>query len=316
MKIAFLLYPTERLKVNEETSFWMMFELQKRGHTVFAFEDKGLFWAPNAPFAHLTPMKLDPKKGYLPSKPRNPEPVSLLDLDAIVIRKEPPFDERYLHALQLLALVRESVFILNDPNGIIAANEKLFILEFPKFIPETLVTEHPDAARAFMKNLKSRVVVKPLDQKGGRGIFSSSFSDRNFPSLFETITDSGRRKVMLQRFVSADRHGDKRILILNGEALGAFIRKPPAHDFRANLSVGASMHASRLSKRDHGLINAMREKLSAGGLYLVGIDVIGNYLTEVNVTSPAGIPEINALSGTHPERSVADFIESRRRFLK
>ncbi|MBI4432398.1 MAG: glutathione synthase [Candidatus Omnitrophica bacterium] len=309
MRIAFLLYPTHTIKVNEDSSFWIMVELQRRGHEVFYFEDKDLFWASGGPQAYLRQARLDTRKGYLPS-PRPPRPAALADFQAIIIRKEPPFDDRYRHALQLLALLKDKLFI-NDPGGILAANEKLFILGFERFIPETLVTAGYWEARQFMKDLGVPIVVKPLDNKGGKGIFFTTFADRNFPSLFETATDSGLRKVMLQRFVSADTYGDKRLFLLSGEILGAFMRKPSREDFRANLSVGATMHDAAITKRDQEIVEAMRPSLAENGLILAGLDVIGKFLTEINVTSPAGIPEINHFHKTHPERRVVDFIEAR-----
>ncbi|OGW82594.1 MAG: hypothetical protein A3C47_03710 [Omnitrophica bacterium RIFCSPHIGHO2_02_FULL_51_18] len=310
MKISFLLYPTHNVKVNEDSSFWMMLELQKRGHEVSYFESKDLFWADAAPRAYAASARLNAQKGYLPS-PLSKHPVNLAGVDCIFIRKEPPFDADYLYALQLLENIRDTVFVLNDPAGIAVCNEKLFSLRFKKYAPESFVTENPERARAFIASLKAKVIVKPLNEKGGVGIVATSCGDRNLASLLHSATHSGREKVIIQRFVSADRYGDKRIIILNGEPLGAFLRRPPRHDFRANLSTGGSMHKAPLTAWDKKLVCEMAPLLLKHGLYFVGIDVIGRYLTEVNVTSPAGIPELHSLNKLRLEKKVADFIERR-----
>ncbi len=311
MKIAILLYPTARIKIEEDSSFWIMWELCRRGHEVFYFESRHLSWIQGSPHANLSPARLHPRKGFLPS-PYSKYSVNLASFDCIFIRKEPPFDESYLYALQLLDMIKDRVFILNDPEGIAMSNEKIFTLFFKNYVPETLVTENIKAAREFILKLKANVVIKPLNEKGGLGIFSTSHKDKNLPSLLDTTTRFGKERVLIQRFVPASVYGDKRILLLNGKILGAFLRKPPADDFRANLSVGGSMHKAGVSARDEKLVGELAPRLLRRGLFFVGIDVIGNYLTEVNVTSPAGIPEINLLNKTHLERAVVDFIESRR----
>src|SRR3989344_5589033 len=156
MKIAFLLYPTASVKIQEDSSFWIMHELKKRRHEVFYFESRDLEWSEESPHARLTPAKLDPRKGYLPSVKRQ-DPVPLTGLDCIFIRKEPPFDTQYLYALQLLETIKHQVFVLNDPTGVAMANEKLFSLLFTKYAPETFVTESITSARAFIKSLRKKV---------------------------------------------------------------------------------------------------------------------------------------------------------------
>lgn len=310
MKIAFLLYPTSQVKVDEDSSFWIMRELKDRGHEVFYFESRQLFWMSGEPHAFLTKARLHRSKGYLPSAPAK-SPFSLAHLDCIFIRKEPPFDISYLYALQLVNEIKKEVFILNDPAGIALSNEKLFSVTFQKFCPESLVTENVSLAAKFIRDLRSKAVIKPLDEKGGAGIFAAHAKDTNLSSRLDLATDSGKRKIMIQRFVSAKRYGDKRILILNGEILGAFLRKPPVWDFRANLSIGGSMHRTFVTTSDRKLVGAIVPELLARGLYFVGIDVIGKFLTEVNITSPAGIPEINHFNKTRLEKAVVDFIERR-----
>jgi glutathione synthase len=310
MKIAFLLYPTSEVKVDEDSSFWIMHELLSRGHQVTYFESTELCWETGILRARLTPARLDARKGFLPSilaKKRT----DLSTLDAIFIRKEPPFDTEYLYALHLLELLKGKVFVLNDPAGIALCNEKLCTLQFERFIPESLVTNQASIARSFIRKLGHTVVIKPLHQKAGSGILRSRDRDKNLPSLLDIATDSGKKTVLIQRYIRQNTFGDKRILVLNGNIVGTFLRRPPQQDFRANLSVGGSMHRVSLTVKEKKMVEGMAAQLLRHGLYFVGLDVIGGLLSEVNVTSPSGIPEIKQLEGIDIEKDVANFIEQR-----
>ncbi len=309
MKIAFLLYPTATVRTDEDSSFWIMHELGRRGHEVCHFESRHLFAEPG-PKAFVYRSKMDPRKGFALSS-LSPKPSDLFDFDAVFIRKEPPFDNSYLHALQILDLLKGRVFMMNDPRGIAMFNEKLSILHFPELVPATMVTDNPALARNFIDDLKKQVVVKPLHEKAGSGILTARIGDKNLPSILDVATSAGKNKVMVQEFIRVKGLADKRILLLNGEFLGVFARKPAPSDFRSNLSVGGSMHKASLTSEDKRIIDAIAPTLVRNGLYFAGIDVMGPYLTEINVTSPSGIPEINALCGTRLQKKVADFIESR-----
>ncbi len=308
MKIAFLLYPTSKVRVDEDSSFWIMHELSRRGHAVHHFESRDLSWRDGSARAFLTRSNTDAQHGFLPAL-RSAKTEDLAAMDCIFIRKEPPFDGDYLSALQVLEGVKHRVFILNDPRGIALCNEKLFILSFARHIPDTCVTQNTTEAKNFIRSLKSHAVIKPLNDKAGAGIFRTHAKDENLPSLLETATVRGAQKVMIQRFVSAKKYGDKRLLVLNGNILGGFIRRPSAADFRANLSVGGRLERAAITAWDRLLVSDMAPKLLANGLFFVGIDVIGKKLTEINVTSPSGIPEIHALYRRRVEKEVADFIE-------
>jgi glutathione synthase len=310
MNIAFLLYPVHKVKVDEDSSFWMMRELQKRGHSLSYFESKDLFWEGREPKARLHPARLDEKRGFLPS-PLARAASRLASTDALIVRKEPPFDEEYLHTLHLLSPLRGRVFMMNDPEGIANCNEKLSVLSFPQFIPETLVTSSADEARTFARRLKREVVVKPLDQKGGYGIFKSRSTDKGFHARLFAATLGGQRQVLVQRFLPECYTEDKRILILDGEILGAFLRKPARGEFRANLGLGGSMHRTALTRRERKLAETAAPWLSERGLHFTGLDSIGGYLGEINVTSPSGIPEMRQLYGSRLERKIAAFIEQR-----
>ncbi len=309
MKIAFLLYPVAHVKPNEDSSLWIMHELRRRGHRVFHCESRHLAWRNHTLEATLYEANTDLRHGFRPT-PLSREPRDLGRFDCVFIRKEPPFNAEYLYSLELLNRIKTKAFVINDPQGITTSNEKLLTLDFSDLIPDTLVTQNVTAARHFIAHLKTQAVIKPLTEKSGVGLFLTSPQDPNLPSLLESATSRGREMVMIQRFVNVHRFGDKRIVILNGEPLGAFLRKPPRGDFRANLSVGGSMHRATLNAGDRRIVESLAPKLLEKGLWLVGIDVIGRFLTEINVTSPAGIPELYELEGKRLEKKIVDFIEA------
>ena len=310
MKIAFLLYPTAQVKVREDSSFWVMHEMVRRGHEVYHFESCDLFVENGSPKAYVYTTAMNRKKGFLPTS-LSKKPFFLRGFDALFIRKEPPFDNGYLYAMQILELLRDQVFMMNEPRGIVLFNEKLSILNFPELIPETLVTEDAATAKVFIQKLKKRVVIKPLDQKAGSGILATHAADKNLPSILDIATGFSKNKIMVQRFIETSGSLDKRILILNGEVLGVFARKPSPGDFRSNLSVGGSMHRTTLGAEDRRIVQRISPTLVKNGLYFVGIDVMGRFLTEINVTSPSGIPEINALYRKKIQEKVAEFIEEK-----
>lgn len=300
------------MKVSEDTSFWIMHEIIRRGHEVFHFESRDMSWENGSTRARVRRTRTDVKKGFLPSPP-SVKPIDLAETDCVFIRKEPPFDAEYLYALQLLESVKHRTFVLNDPSGIAMSNEKLFLLEFAEWAPETFVTSDPAEARRFIGSLGGAAIVKALDNKSGHGVYRTAAKDSNLPSLLETATDNGRRTVMVQRFIDAWKHGDKRILLLDGEPLGSFLRVPAKADFRANLSVGAKLKKSSLTSRERKITETLAPRLRERGLYFTGIDVIGGFLTEINVTSPAGLADILTLERRHAEGAVVDFIQRRVR---
>jgi glutathione synthase len=198
---------------------------------------------------------------------------------------------------------------MNDPEGLREANEKLYALRFPEQIPQTLVASDMERLRTFMAELGGEMIIKPLDASGGSGVFYLSERDRNTNSILEAATDNGRRWIMAQRYLPEIRQGDKRIIVLNGEPLGAVLRVPLETETRGNIHVGGQCVKTEVTERDREICAALAPLLRADGLYFVGLDVIGHFLTEVNVTSPTGIQEVNALDGVRLERNVVDFVE-------
>jgi glutathione synthase len=235
----------------------------------------------------------------------------LEDFDSVWMRKDPPFDMKFFFATHLLSLIdRSKCFVMNNPDGLREANEKLYALRFPEQIPQTLVSSDMQRLREFMDELGGEMIIKPLDGAGGSGVFYLNQQDRNTNSILEAATDNGRRLIMGQRYLPEIRQGDKRIIVLNGEPLGAVLRVPLESETRGNIHVGGQCVKTEVTARDREICGALSPLLRADGLYFAGLDVIGSFLTEVNVTSPTGIQEINALDGVCLESQVVDFVEA------
>ena len=228
------------------------------------------------------------------------------------MRKDPPFDMKFFFCTHILSLVDEQkCFVINNPKGLREANEKLYALRFPEQIPQTIVTGDMRRLKEFMAELGGEMIIKPLDGAGGSGVFYLNEQDRNTNSILEAATENGQKMIMGQRYLPEIRQGDKRIIVLNAEPLGAVLRVPLESETRGNIHVGGQCVKADLTPRDLEICAALAPLLIADGLYFVGLDVIGGFLTEVNVTSPTGIQEINALNGVRLEAPVIDFIEQK-----
>ncbi|HUH85525.1 MAG TPA: glutathione synthase, partial [Stellaceae bacterium] len=237
--------------------------------------------------------------------------LDLATMDVILMRQDPPFDMAYITATHLLEHVREKVLVVNDPVSVRNAPEKLFATHFDGLMPPTLITSDRDAVLAFRQE-QGEIILKPLFGNGGAGVFRLSPADENLNALLELFTQLYREPIIVQRYLPEVRQGDKRIILVEGEPLGAVLRVPPPGEARANLHVGGKAVKTTLSPREREICAAIGPNLRAQGLVFVGIDVIGDYLTEINVTSPTGIQEINRLDGVRLEEPLWDAIERRR----
>lgn len=249
----------------------------------------------------------DPLCGVLETGPD--EAVALEDFSHVLMRKDPPFDAEYVYATYILERVADAgtaTAVINDPRGLRDCNEKVYPLRFPDICPPGLVARDAAQVHAFVRRMGGRAVIKPLDMMGGRGVLLLRDDDPNLEALITGATEGGRKRVLVQGFVDAAWEGDKRILLMDGEILGAFVRRPKAGDFRGNLSAGASAHACTLSDADHAICARIVPDLEARGQRFVGIDVIGDRLTEVNVTSPMGLRELDTLHGGRSADRVID----------
>lgn len=308
LKIGVVMDPVEKIDIDKDTTFVLMLEAQQRGHEVYFMEVDDLFVRGGTP--HGRYRRLELKRATPHYKLGNPVEGPLEDFDSVWMRKDPPFDMKFFFSTHVLSLIdRSKCFVMNDPDGLREANEKLYALRFPEQIPQTLVSSDMRRLKEFMDELGGEMIVKPLDGAGGSGVFYLNQQDRNTNSILEAATDNGRRLIMAQRYLPEIRQGDKRIIVLNGEPLGAVLRVPLEWETRGNIHVGGQVVKTEVTERDQEICAALAPLLRADGLYFVGLDVIGNYLTEVNVTSPTGIQEVNALNGVHLERQVVDFVE-------
>jgi glutathione synthase len=237
--------------------------------------------------------------------------VPLGKVDAVFMRSDPPFDLDYFMATQLLERARGSTLLINDPRGLREANEKVYALNFPEFSPPTIVTCDRQRIRDFVDEQGGEAIVKPLEGCAGLGIFHLRKGDRNLHSILESSTVDGKRYVMVQRYIPEVRQGDKRIVLLDGEPLGAVLRVPKDDETRSNIHVGSAVQKTTLTEREKAICAGLRDRLRQDGLYFVGLDVIGGYLTEVNVTSPTGVQEIDRFDGVNLGARVIEWTEKR-----
>jgi len=309
LAVAIQMDPIETINIDADSTFALALEAQRRGH--------GLY--------HYLPRQLSLKDGRLTARARRlelrrehgrhftlaaQETLELAAMDVILMRQDPPFDMAYITATHLLDHVRDQVLVVNDPVSVRNAPEKLFATHFPGLMPPTLITSDRDEIVAFRRE-HGEIILKPLFGNGGAGVFRLSPADENLNALLELFTQLYREPIMVQRYLPEIRQGDKRIILVDGEPVGSVLRVPPPGEARANLHVGGKAMKTTLTARERDICAAIGPTLKEQGLIFVGIDVIGDFLTEINVTSPTGIQEINRLDGAALERQVWDAIEDR-----
>ena len=316
MKFVFIIDPIHKLDPGHDTSVALMEAAQGMGNEVWITQADSLSIVGGQAWAmmqtvHLTPVELVDGR-WVVQEPWYQLGDSILrpldEMDAIFMRTDPPVDVPYLYATHILDYVDPTkTLVVNRPNGLRLANEKLYALQFTDVIPETIVTGKKQQIREFVDK-HGAAVLKPLGGKGGEGILLIEKGDRNFNSLIELSTQQGTVPIMVQVFLPAAKDGDKRVILLNGEPIGAVNRIPSGGDFRGNMAVGGRVAAEAVTERDRVIAQTLAPDLKKDGLYFVGIDVIGGYLTEVNVTSPTGIREIDRLSGLKLSHQVMDWV--------
>ncbi len=304
-RVGFLMDPLETVRVEHDSTFALMLECQRRGLEVRELRQRDVYFRGNQVRARMRTVTIERKPGAHFAVLRDAH-APLDELDVIFLRKDPPVDVEFLHATQLVGLAKGPVFI-NNPGGLRAANEKLFALRFPDLVPETLIARDMKLLREFLEEQGGDAVAKPIDGFGGSGIFRLRIGDPNLASILETATRSGQDAIVLQRYLPEVVQGDKRIIVLDGEPIGAVNRVPQPADLRANMAVGGKAERGIITDRDREVCRRLQPELRRLGLHLVGLDMIGDWLTEVNVTSPTGLVEIDALSGLATEERIIDF---------
>jgi glutathione synthase len=309
MKIAFLADPLSGFKTYKDSTFAMMREAAKRGHTIYAFEQRDMALESGIVTAEVAQITLTGElDDWYRAGPGKSVPLSTFD--AIIQRKDPPFDMQYIYGTYLLELAeRQGARVFNKPGAIRDHNEKLSIAQFPEFTAPTLVTQSATRLRAFHAE-HGDVIFKPLDGMGGSGIFRVKDDGLNLGSVIETLTLEGKRTIMVQKYIPEIVKGDKRVLIIGGKAVPfALARIPQAGEVRGNLAAGGTGVAQPLSARDRQIAEALGPVLVERGLLLVGLDVIGDFLTEVNVTSPTCFQEITDQAGFNVAAMFIDAVE-------
>ena len=301
----------QAIDISADTTFALALEAQNRGHALYYANPALISAEGGQPVAVIREMQVSQEVDspvFLGEAHR----VKLDEVSDIVWqRKDPPVDAAYIYSTQILALCRRCL-VLNRPSSILAANEKLYTLNFPDLMPETIVSLSSEELLSFLDRLGGEMVIKPLDGKGGEGIFVLRRNDVNLFSLIEQATNFGSRLAMAQQYLPAVRRGDKRILLLDGEPLGAVLRVPASGELRANLHVGGSAARGVLEDSDIEIIQSIGPRLREDGLFFVGIDVIGGKLTEINVTSPTGIQEMSRIDGVNYCATVIEALESKK----
>ena len=307
MKFAFIIDPIHKIDPTHDSTVAMMEGAQALGHEVWITEITQLSAIASKAWAQLQPVRLSPVQ-RVDGHWQKVEPwyelgdrrqLCLEEMDAVFMRKDPPVTTAFLYATYILDYIDpEKTLVVNHPPGLRNANEKIYALQFTNAIPETIVSQHKSEILAFTEN-QGAAVLKPIGGKAGEGILFLKPDDPNFNSLVEISTQQGTMPVMVQAYLPAAREGDKRIILLDGEPIGAINRVPSGTEFRGNMAVGGKVVQTEITQREYEICATVAPKLREDGLYFVGLDVIGGYLTEVNVTSPTGIREADLF---HPDR--------------
>jgi glutathione synthase len=310
LDVAIQMDPIHSVDISVDSTFALALEARRRGHTLWHYLPRDLSFKGGRPMARA--QRLDVRRSVGDHFTLGPfASLALEDVDVVLMRQDPPFDMGYITATHILEHVHPKTLVVNDPAHVRNAPEKLFVTHFAEFMPPTLISVDREEIVAFRDEHKD-IIVKPLFGNGGAGVFHITPGDENLNSLLELFTQLYREPVIVQRYLPEVRQGDKRIVLVDGKPVGAINRVPAAGEARSNLHVGGTAHPSKLTRREEDICAALGPVLKERGLIFVGIDVIGDYLTEINVTSPTGIQQIERFDGTNAAGLIWDAIEARR----
>ena len=309
LKVAIQMDHIETVDIDADSTFVLALEAQDRGHALYHYLPDQLSFAGGRVLAQAQPLNVKRQKGGHYSLGPS-ETIDLGQVDVVLMRQDPPFDMGYITTTHLLEHIHPQTLVVNDPAEVRNAPEKLCVTRFPDLMPPTLISSDAERIAAFRAEHKD-IILKPLYGNGGAGVFHVTPGDENLSALLEMFTEFYRQPIIAQKYLAEVRDGDRRIILIDGEAAGAVNRIPADGEARANMHVGAKPVKCALSPRDREICDAIGPDLKARGLIFVGIDVIGDYLTEINVTSPTGIQEINRFDGVKLEAWIWDVIEAR-----
>ena len=310
LKVAVQMDHISTVSIEGDTSFALSLEAQRRGHTLYHYTPDRLSMIDGKAVATAEPMTVRDRKGDHFTL-GTPERLDLATTDVVLLRQDPPFDMNYIATSHILERIHPKTLVVNDPAWVRNSPEKIFVTEFPDLMPETLITKDPREVDRFRKQ-HGDIIVKPLYGNGGAGIFHLHEADRNLASLLEMFAQMFREPYIVQRYLKEVRAGDKRIILIEGEPVGAINRVPAEHDSRSNMHVGGRAEATELTNREHEICARIGPALRERGFVLVGIDVIGGYLTEINVTSPTGVREVKRFGGPDIAALFWDAVEARK----
>jgi glutathione synthase len=310
LKVAVQADPLESFDIAGDSTFALMLEAQKRGHSLFHYHVRTLAWQNGVLSASGQSVKVQDVKGAHFTAGET-QRIDLSTQDVIHMRQDPPFDMGYITATHLLEMIHPKTLVVNDPAEVRNAPEKLFILKFKDLMPPTLITRDVSELEAFRRE-HGEIILKPLYGNGGAGIFRTAHDDQNFSSLLEMFSAMFKEPFIAQRYLPEVRMGDKRIILVDGKPVGAINRVPALHDNRSNMHVGGKAVAADITKREYEICEAIGPDLKKRGLLFTGIDVIGDYMTEINVTSPTGIRQVKNFGGADIASLIWDAIEAKR----
>ena len=312
LRVAVQMDPIETINIDGDSTFALMLEAQARGHKLWHYHVRDLALRGGRVTAWARPITLRREYGNHYSFGAEEELDLGRDADVVLMRQDPPFDMGYITATHILEHIHPKTLVVNDPAQVRNAPEKLFVTHFPDLMPVTMVTADRRRIAAFRAE-HGDIIIKPLFGNGGAGVFHLRPDDPNMNALVELFTERSREPLMIQQYLPAVREGDKRIILVDGVAMGGINRVPAAGEARSNMHVGGRAEPTKLTEREMEICARIGPELKARGLIFVGIDVIGGYLTEINVTSPTGLQELARFDGVHLERAIWDAIEGKRR---
>ncbi|MBI2255836.1 MAG: glutathione synthase [Proteobacteria bacterium] len=309
LAVAIQMDPVETIDIDGDSSFVLGLAAQKRGYALYHYHPRHLTWRDGKVTARARPVEFRRERGNHATQGAE-ETLDLSTLDVILMRQDPPFDMAYITATHILERIHPETLVVNDPAHVRNAPEKLSVTEFENVMPPTLITSDRQEILAFRAEHKD-IILKPLFGNGGAGVFHVKPDDENLASLLEMFTQFYREPIQVQRYEPKVRLGDKRIILIDGKPVGAINRVPAQGEARSNMHVGGQAVKSTLTKREEEICEIIGPELKRRGLIFVGIDVIGDYLTEINVTSPTGLQQINRFDGVCLEDQIWDAIEER-----
>ena len=310
LRVAFQMDPIETVDIDADSTFRIAFEAQERGHDLYVYTPDKLIFSEGRVMALARSVTLYKVKGaHVTFGPE--DMIDLAEIDVVWLRQDPPFDMGYITTTHLLDMIHPATLVVNDPFWVRNYPEKLLVLKFPDLTPPTMIARGLASIRSF-KAQHGDIILKPLYGNGGAGVFRLDPNDRNLASLHELFAGINREPLIVQKFLSAVSKGDKRIILVDGVAIGALNRVPALGETRSNMHVGGRPERVAMTERDHEICAAIGPLLREKGQIFVGIDVIGDYLTEINVTSPTGLQELERFDGVNGAKVIWEAIEARR----